>query len=288
MKKFFVGIKSSKKCPSIVKEYLQLRGDFLSGFSELDFSCPSPLKQDEYECLFWLLWKYNNDIIWLNDESPIFNQLPNNFKSAAILLHPFIQMPVGWEIKNREEEHIYPTEEEILKLGKPIRWEKIMRSSSLTTFAELAVALKTSYYILNREYARDDLAERLDSSITSDIYFPNEDFPTIFLINDLLEVLGSKGAKQLNYSDPIFDKNGVLEIKNTTSLDLCNLSHVELIITDENMDFAFMNVYDSFITLIMAKAENIKGIVELMNWEAIVGNENTYINWYSEAYKNNE
>ena len=36
------------------------------------------------------------DYIWLDDKSPILSQLPNNFKSAAILLHPFIQMPFGW------------------------------------------------------------------------------------------------------------------------------------------------------------------------------------------------
>ncbi|GMB75753.1 hypothetical protein BCER1_21540 [Bacillus cereus] len=39
------------------------------------------------------------DYIWLDDKSPILEQLPRNFKSAAILLHPFIQMPLEWEIR---------------------------------------------------------------------------------------------------------------------------------------------------------------------------------------------
>ncbi len=43
------------------------------------------------------------DYIWLDDKSPILVQLPSNFKSAAILLHPFVQMPLGWENSVRKD-----------------------------------------------------------------------------------------------------------------------------------------------------------------------------------------
>ncbi|GIN93148.1 hypothetical protein J22TS1_41990 [Siminovitchia terrae] len=224
--------------------------------------------------------------IWLNDKSPILKQLPTNFKSAAILLHPFIQMPQGWEEnkRNNEYEHIYPSDEEILQLGKPVMWKEIMYESGLTTHEELAIALQTSIGALRKKYAREDLAEKLNSSIISNLYYPNEDFTTIFLINDLLKFLGSKGVKQLSYSDPLLDKKGILELKNTSPLDLCELSLKEIIITDENKDFAFMNVYDSFNTILLAKEKNIKNIVKSMNWEAIICDNNTYISWYSKAF----
>jgi hypothetical protein len=45
-----------------------------------------------------------------------------------------------------------------------------------------------------------------------------------------------------------------------------------------------MNVYDSFITIIMAKDDNINFIVNSMNFEALLCDKNTYINWYSNAY----
>lgn len=76
---------------------------------------------------------------------------------------------------------------------------------------------------------------------------------------------------------------GILENKKIASLEVCELSLKELIITDENMDFAFMNVSDSFITILMAKDEDIMDIVKSMKWEAIECDEKTYINWYSEA-----
>lgn len=43
------------------------------------------------------------DYIWLDDKSPILEQLPSTFKSAAILLHPFVQMPLGWEKSVRKD-----------------------------------------------------------------------------------------------------------------------------------------------------------------------------------------
>lgn len=225
------------------------------------------------------------DYIWLEYRSPILNQLPNNFKSAAILLHPFIQMPMGWGENNRENEHehIYPTDAEILQYGKPVSWRRMLHESGLTTLEELAVALLTSISALRREYAREDLAKRLNSSIKNDLYYPDEDFTTVFLINDLLKILASKGSKQLFYSDPLLDNSGILENKKIASLEVCELSLKELIITDENMDFAFINVYDSFITILMAKDEDIMDIVKSMKWEAIECDEKTYINWYSEA-----
>ncbi|RDW14949.1 DUF2711 family protein [Oceanobacillus chungangensis] len=225
------------------------------------------------------------DYIWLDDKSPIVKQIPRNFKSAAILLHPFIQMPLRWEQNKRknEYEHIYPTDEEILLSGKPVSWETMIHQSGLENLEELAIALKTSTGALRGKYAREDLAEELNSSIKSDLYYPYEDFPTVFLITDLLDVLSSKGATQLSYSDPLLDKSGVLEIKNINPLEAGELSLNELMITDENMDFAFMNVFDSFITIIMLKDDNINDIVKSKNWEAIVCDKNTYVNWYSKA-----
>lgn len=225
------------------------------------------------------------EYVWLDDESPILSQIPNNFSSAAILLHPFIQMPLGWEKTKRKSngEHTYPTDKEVLQSGIPIRWETIVHQSELKNREELAIALKTSISAMRREYSRKDLAKKLNTNLKSDQYYPGEDFPSVFLISELLNVLSLKGATRLNYSDPWFNKNGTLELKNINPLEVSELSLNELMITDENMDFAFMNVYDSFITLFMFKDENINDILISVDCEAIVCDKNTYINWYSKA-----
>ncbi|USK36387.1 DUF2711 domain-containing protein [Bacillus sp. F19] len=63
-------------------------------------------------------------------------------------------------------------------------------------------------------------------------------------------------------------------------LDLYELSAAELIVTDENMDYAFMSIYDSFNTLFLSKQGNSKEIVQKMNWEAIICDQQTYIDWF--------
>jgi hypothetical protein len=222
------------------------------------------------------------DYLWLDDKSPILNQIPDNFKSAAILLHPFVQMPLGWTQSKQKNphQHIYPSNEEILNLAKPVIWKKILHKSGIATLEELALALKTSIGALRKEYARSDLADKLNVNLNPDLYYPTEDKTSVFLIMDLLKVLGSKGANTLYFSEPIGDSSGSLQIGDVTPLEICELSPSEFILTDENMDFAFMSVYDSFITLFLTKDENIKEIVQLMKWEAIICDNETYINWY--------
>jgi hypothetical protein len=41
-----------------------------------------------------------------------------------------------------------------------------------------------------------------------------------------------------------------------------------------------MSLYDSFTTLLFAKDENIEHIVQSMDWEAVLCDEQTFINWY--------
>ena len=222
------------------------------------------------------------DYIWIDDKSPILKQLPSNYKSAAILLHPFVQMPSRWEKTMRKTpyQQIYPSNEEILNIGKPISWREIMSYSGLKSYNELAVAMLTSVGALKKEFEREDLADTLHSNLKPGLYYPTADRTSVFLLDRLLKVLCSKGAGKLYFSDPIFGKSGSLHIMDTHPLDICNLSDRELIVTDENMDYAFMNLYDSFATLLCTKDKNIEQIVQSTNFEAVICEQRTLINWY--------
>lgn len=212
------------------------------------------------------------DYILLDDKSPILAQLPSTFKSAAILLHPFVQMPLGWEKSMRKKpyEHIYPSAEEIIHNGKSVSWKEMMPYSGLHSYAELAMAMLTSIGAFTEEYKREDLAEKLHSNLKEDLYYPTEDYTSIFLLHKLLKLLGSKGAKNLYFSEPILDTSGLLEINNTTPLDIWDISNNELIITGKDNEYAFMSIFDSFTTLLLAKEENIEYIVHSMNVEAVI------------------
>jgi hypothetical protein len=86
-------------------------------------------------------------------------------------------MPLGWKQSNRQNlyKHVYPSNEEILTFGNPVSWQEIMKTSDLETNQELALALKTSIGALRTEYARKDLADKLNSNLKPDLYYPTED-----------------------------------------------------------------------------------------------------------------
>lgn len=222
------------------------------------------------------------DYIWLDGKSPILNQIPNRFNFAALLLHPFVQMSLAWERDNPQNKHPhgYPSNADILAMGKPVSWSKILEKSKLRDYKELELALKSSIGALNENYVREDLAKKLSASIKTGMYYPTEDSTSVFLMNDLLKILSLKGAQDLYYSDPIFDKCGSLNIKSTNPIEICNLTDTELIITDENMNFGFFSVYDSFFTVFFSCDENINEVIQSMNFDAIICSNDTKINWY--------
>lgn len=220
------------------------------------------------------------DYIRFNEDTPILNQLPYDFKSAAILLNPFIQMSLDWERTNRNNpyEHIYPTDEQIIKYGRSVLWEQVVFDCEFKNKKELVLALMTSIGAFKEEYARPDLVEKLN--LNSDTYFPSEDYISIMMIDQIFKVLSSKGAKKISYSEPIFDKSGWIEMNELNYVRISEITSSEIILTDENMEFAFMSMYDSFITLFLSREENINNIVKEMNWEAIICDKNTFIQWY--------
>ena len=70
-----------------------------------------------------------------------------------------------------------------------------MSYSGLNSYTELAIAMLTSSNAFSEEYKRDDLAKKLHSNFKQDLYYPTEDYTSIFLLQNLLKLLGSKGAK---------------------------------------------------------------------------------------------
>ncbi|CAG9621310.1 hypothetical protein BACCIP111883_02082 [Sutcliffiella rhizosphaerae] len=153
-------------------------------------------------------------------------------------------------------------------------------ASGLASLAEMAMALRTYIGALNRDYAREDLCERLISVVQTDIFLPVEDYTSLFLSDKLLGLLGSRGATHLYYHDPILEKRGKHEIKTIDPVSFQGLAHKELLVSDENNDFAFMVEFDSFETILMYKGESLEEFIKAVNVEAKICRESTYVNWY--------
>lgn len=209
------------------------------------------------------------------DDSPILSQIPNQFRSAAFLLHPFVHMPDGWEKRKRERpfQHIYPSDEEILNIGKPIPWNHISQQSGLTLH-EVGIALN------DHRDNRPDLTNQLLACFDTDLYFPMEDKLSVFLLNDISKVLGSNGADFVLYSEPIDGRKGRLKIEEIKPEEMSDLTPSVIMLMDENLEFAFISEYDTYTTLFLTKDDNIAEIIRRMNWEAIICDNKTTPTWF--------
>lgn len=214
---------------------------------------------------------------------PILRQLPKPFTSAAFLLHPFVRMPDGWEEQKRERpfEHIYPSDEEIITMGRPVSWNTVMTICGLRSEKETALALMTAVMAARDEYAQPESAELLNRLHPADLYLPSDDVTSPFLIPGLLDVFRSKGIERRIYYEPVEEK-GIFSLNQTAPLDVCGLLKADMIIADEKRRAAFMSMYDSFATLFLMEDQDMPSVIRAMNWEAVICSDTTCINWFSQ------
>lgn len=220
------------------------------------------------------------DYIHLDTDVPVLSQLPSPFMSAAFLLHPFVQMPPGWEQAKRKHpsHHIYPSDGEILQLGTPVSWENMMKQSGLATFKEVAIALSNVW--LHKKYAKPHLAKKLNAIFQQNLYGPMEDTISIFLIEDVLNVLISKVSEWFYYVDPIEEKKEKMRINNVSPVEVTCLATCEILLVDENHEFAFMSEYDAYTTLLLSKEDNIHTLIQEYGWEAVICDNETTPAWF--------
>ena len=156
-----------------------------------------------------------------------------------------------------------------------------MKKSKFKDYSELAWGLVTSIATLKEEYRNQFLADKIN--LNEDEYYPIEDNLSIFLIKDFVDVLTSKGAKKISFSNTILDVNKTLEVNEANCIEICKLceEYPEVMIYDNNLDFAFLSVYDSFINLFLAKEESdIIDVLNIKKWEGFICDDNTKIDWF--------
>ncbi|ASB54097.1 DUF2711 family protein [Bacillus velezensis] len=214
---------------------------------------------------------------------PILRQLPKPFTSAAFLLHPFVLMSDGWEEQKRKRpyEHIYPSDEEIIAMGRPVSWKTVMTVCGLRSEKETALALMSAVTALREEYALPESAELLNRLHHPDLYLPSDDVTSPFLIPGLLDVFRSKDIERCTFYEPI-EAEGLFSLNQTAASDVCGLLRADMIIADEKRRAAFMSIYDSFTTLFLMEDQDMPTVIRAMNWEAVICSDTACINWYSQ------
>jgi hypothetical protein len=197
-------------------------------------------------------------------------------------------MPADWKPEHKKSAYpnmYYPTKEDILKFGTPVTLEEIRRKCGLKSIAEVSKAVHTYYTgSAGRSiYQCPDLVKRIDDSIDATIFYPIIDEFSCLIMNDILKVLGSKGATRMKYST-LFDDQGSFEIIDIQAKDIITFcGGPATTITDENEDFVFTIFFEDLSCLFYTR-ENIRESLSGTNLEGIIADEKTTLIWEDDSY----
>ena len=217
------------------------------------------------------------------ENDPLLNELPKGYKFAAKIFYPFVKMPNDWKY----EDDNYPTNEDLLRFGKPLSWEEIRKDSGLNNISEMSIAITAAAvladgYFGRKIYQRPDLAEKLDESLTENILYPMMDGISVFLIHHMLSVLASKGAKSIKYAT-LYGEQGTHKIKDL-NLETINLLCDNIItISDENEDFVFTCYFDEVEAVFFAK-EDCREVLVRNGLEGVIFGEKAPLVWEGNDY----
>lgn len=208
----------------------------------------------------------------------LLNELPKGYKFAAKIFYPFVEMPNDWNFENDE----YPTNEDLLRFGKPLSWEEIRKDSGLDNISEMSIAVTAAAvladgYFGRKIYQRPDLAKKLNERVTENILYPMVDKISVFLIHPILSVLSSKGAKSIKYAT-LYGEKGTHEIADLNVETINLLCDSIITISDENEDFVFTCYFDDVGAVFFAK-EDCREVLVRNGLEGIIFGKKTPLVW---------
>ena len=223
------------------------------------------------------------EYLWLsqNLDTPILEQAGERFHSAALLFHPFVQMPNNWAKNKRQHpnDHVYPTAQEHLTLGTPIRWQDMLKKTGLGSYQELAVSLLTSISALNEATANEQWATQLNEALNEDLFYPTEDTISVFLFEQIIALFQQIGSTHIHYIDPIQSLNGTIELASATPGRLAEITRNVCLLKDNLEQFVFISSFDTFVTVMLWKDEPIERLLG-ERFEYLTCDEDMGMGWW--------
>lgn len=208
---------------------------------------------------------------WIEHIDPILSQIPDYYKSAALILHPFVEMP--------ERFTDYPTTEQQMQYGKPIPWETVCQLCHFKRKEDVLLALLTDSDALLEPFARPDLAEQLHKHLPEHIFYPTSDETSPLLWPAFLKLLIKNKSKKLYWSSPIIQQSSVLPLDFVDPQLFVNLPEQELLVSNETLSTVWLSRFDSFVTTYLSSTVLDEQLLKSLGLETIICNEHTPL-WF--------
>ncbi len=253
---------------------------------------------------------FDNNQLYPNYEEPIKDHFKGYFDSVHITFSPFFtiansnvfnsvssaklvsaeeyeQLPEAVELPPNENRAIYvrdpryPDNTEIISSGKPIRWQQIIDHTSISNFAEMSLALRTSIGALRREYERTDLRDILiDHTSDLSVYHPIEGRINVLSLMRMYECLKDLNKTILVVTDEFFEDRKTIDIAQMSLSRFVDEVHGYMYYFTEDRSVLFTIEWDSFFFLICANHDLLAHIVDRYGFEGFYCDDGTTHSWY--------
>ncbi|MGM0845203.1 MAG: DUF2711 family protein [Bacillota bacterium] len=217
-------------------------------------------------------------------DKPIRSFLPSGYTSAAIVLHPFVRMPLDWMPEKSDKPHmVFPTKEDALSLGTPVSWESVRNEAEMNSIKELALGLNMWIGGIQPKYENPAIYKKLKSIIGSSLFPPKEDGLSEMLIDSFIDVIRTNGSKSLHF-EKITNGSGSFIIDEISAEDKIFLCSEPITLYDEKEDLMITCYYDEPYSFIISKS-SLEELFESKGWEGILCDKKLTHAWFLEEDK---
>ncbi|GGH27763.1 DUF2711 family protein [Paenibacillus segetis] len=208
------------------------------------------------------------------DDASIKEYYRGYFDEVFIFFHPFIK-PISIDISVFKPS-TYPDKIRIVKHCEPVSWSEFLELSSISSFDELDIGLRTRILGLKQHLSNNNIANLIDATCDKfKLIEPTEGMLPQIIIDRILKAIQSIGYNWLWVGDEFCTERRLEYIDDIIYND--NLFRHNLFTPDKSI--LITTHWDSHFSLLCSTKETIEKIIGMANLEGFYCQEDTEIYW---------
>ena len=178
----------------------------------------------------------------------------------------------------------YPSEKEISTKGTIVTWAVVRKGAGFNSNSELCKALKTSIGAYNLEFARPDLAKKLETFVKkAKLWVPGEGAFDVLTSLKIYHTFVSLGKKFIVIVDEHYQTKRELNLNDLTAEEFTQeIGGKDYYIYSADKSILFSVDWDSFFFLICSTSTLLKRIIESQEFEGFFAGPMTTHGWEHE------
>ncbi len=209
------------------------------------------------------------------EEGKIKEYFGNKFEAAFICLFPFIEcakIPVS-----RFGTDDAPTNLEIFRNCKPVKWSEIVSKLALKSIGELDIGLRTCIHGLKKELCDEVLADKICALESQSIIEPWEGEVSPFIAFPFLNFLKAKGYGTVLCTNEFSAQIQKLPVGDILQ-DKTEIDFIQNIETEDEK-ILLSTHWDSHFSVLLSSEKLVREFISAYNIEGFFCDENTEIYW---------